>query len=63
MPNAVNIPFTSMLDPETKTFKSPEAIKESFKAEGIDLESDKPLVASCGSGKQHLRTETYYLPM
>ncbi len=49
MPDAVSVPFTSLLDPTTKTLKTPDRLKEAFSEAGIDL--NMPLVASCGSGE------------
>jgi thiosulfate/3-mercaptopyruvate sulfurtransferase len=48
IPGSVNLPFTDLLDPATKTFLPAEEVAAKFKAAGIDL--DKPVVASCGSG-------------
>lgn len=48
IPGSVNLPFTDLLDPQTKTFLPADQLAAKFKAEGIDLE--KPLVVSCGSG-------------
>ncbi|PIK32923.1 putative 3-mercaptopyruvate sulfurtransferase [Apostichopus japonicus] len=48
IPYSHNIPFTSLFNSETRTFKSPEEMKEIFDSAGIDL--NKPLASSCGSG-------------
>ncbi|KAL2889004.1 putative 3-mercaptopyruvate sulfurtransferase [Ceratocystis lukuohia] len=48
MPGSINIPFGDVLDPATKKFLAPEALRELFKAKG--LSPDKPVIASCGSG-------------
>lgn len=48
IPGSLNLPFPQFINPESKTFKNPEAIKEIFDAAGVDL--SKPSVASCGSG-------------
>jgi len=48
MPGAKNLPWTQLLDPESKTLLPPDAIAAKFKAAGIDV--TKPVVASCGSG-------------
>ena len=45
IPNAINIPFTTVLD--TDCFKTKTALKAVFAAYNI---KDKPLVFSCGSG-------------
>ena len=51
MPGAINIPFSSVMDENTKLLKSPSRLKAMFKAKGVDL--DKPMVATCGSGTVH----------
>ena len=48
IPESRNLPFLSLLDSETKTWKSSEEIYSAFTSAGIDL--DKPLTTSCGSG-------------
>jgi thiosulfate/3-mercaptopyruvate sulfurtransferase len=48
VPGSFSLPFTDLLDPESKLVRPPEAIAARFRAAGIDLE--QPLVASCGSG-------------
>ncbi|XP_065175866.1 3-mercaptopyruvate sulfurtransferase-like [Sycon ciliatum] len=48
MKGATNVPFFNMLDPETKTLKSADAIKEVYASFGIDL--NKPTIMTCGSG-------------
>ena len=48
IPGSVNLPFTDLIDPETKTLLSAEQIAAKFAAVGVDL--DKPTVATCGSG-------------
>lgn len=48
MPGSINIPFTELLDPETKAFKSPEELHKYFAAKGVD--PSKPVVSSCGTG-------------
>jgi len=48
IPGSLNLPFTDLVDPGTKTVLPPDAIKEKAKAAGIDL--SRPVVASCGSG-------------
>ncbi len=50
MPDAINIPFTTLINTDTKTLKSADEIKRLFKRHNIDLDENKPLVASCGSG-------------
>lgn len=48
MPGARNVPFSDLIDPETKRMLPADALAARFRAAGIDLE--RPLVASCGSG-------------
>jgi thiosulfate/3-mercaptopyruvate sulfurtransferase len=48
MPGALNVPYTSLLDPETKTFLPAEDLARVFRHAGVDLR--RPIVTSCGSG-------------
>jgi thiosulfate/3-mercaptopyruvate sulfurtransferase len=48
MPGALNVPYTSLLDPDAKTFLPAERLEAVFKQAGVDLK--KPIVTSCGSG-------------
>ncbi|CAH1273494.1 MPST [Branchiostoma lanceolatum] len=48
IPNSLNMPFGKILDPESKTVKPPEKLREVFAAAGADLSG--PMVATCGSG-------------
>lgn len=54
MPGSVNVPFDAVLD--CGRFKSPDAIREVFRAAGIEPEATaeaqtgRPLVLSCGTG-------------
>lgn len=48
MPGSINIPFSDLLDPETKAFRSPEELKQYFSAKGVD--PSKPIVSTCGTG-------------
>lgn len=51
MPGALNMPFGDLLDPDDVTkFKSIDELKVLIKEAGIDLNTDKKLVISCGSG-------------
>ncbi|KAJ8318800.1 hypothetical protein KUTeg_003891 [Tegillarca granosa] len=47
IPNAVNIPFSKLVNLEQQTFKNKEELIEIFNQANIDL--SKPLVATCGS--------------
>jgi len=48
IPGARNVPFQTLLDPQTKTVLPAEALREVFARAGID--TAKPIVTSCGSG-------------
>jgi thiosulfate/3-mercaptopyruvate sulfurtransferase len=48
MPGSVNIPFDSVLDPETKAFLPPDRLAAIFREKGVDTE--RPIIASCGTG-------------
>lgn len=48
MPGSISIPFSAVLDPETKTFYSPEKLKKIFEEKGID--ASKPIISTCGTG-------------
>jgi thiosulfate/3-mercaptopyruvate sulfurtransferase len=48
IPNAVNIPWGDLIQPESGAFVGPEAIAARLAAAGIDLQ--RPIVTSCASG-------------
>jgi thiosulfate/3-mercaptopyruvate sulfurtransferase len=48
IPGSLNLPFTDLLDPATKTLLPREDIARKVAEAGIDL--SRPVVASCGSG-------------
>ena len=48
IPGSRNLPFTDLVDPDSKAMLPPAAIAEKARAAGIDL--SRPVVASCGSG-------------
>jgi len=48
IPASCNLPFANLIDPSTKTWKDPTALRQTFAAAGIDL--SKPLTTTCGSG-------------
>lgn len=48
IPGARNIPFASLLNPETGTFLPIDQLKARFTEAGVAL--DQPVIASCGSG-------------
>ena len=47
MPGALNLPFTATLNPDG-TMKSPDDLRATFTAAGIDL--TRPVITTCGSG-------------
>jgi len=47
IPGSINLPFGQLLD-ENGLWKRGEALRESFRAAGVDF--DRPLIMSCGSG-------------
>lgn len=48
IPGSCNLPFLQLIDADTKTWRSPDAIRASFAAAGVDLA--QPLATTCGSG-------------
>ncbi|MDG2243919.1 MAG: sulfurtransferase [Rhodospirillaceae bacterium] len=48
IPGSRNVPFASLFEPASKTFKSAADIKAQFDAAGVDL--DAPIATTCGSG-------------
>jgi len=48
IPGSLNVPFASLFNPDTKTFKSADEIKSVFDSAGVDL--SKPTATTCGSG-------------
>lgn len=48
IPNSLNLPFTELIDPETKTMRPSEELARSFSEAGVD--ADRPVITSCGSG-------------
>ena len=48
VPGARNLPWASVVDPETGRFRSPADLKERLAA--VDVEADTSVVAYCGSG-------------
>ncbi|NMM44073.1 3-mercaptopyruvate sulfurtransferase [Rhodospirillaceae bacterium KN72] len=49
IPGSLNLPFSDLVDPDTKRVKDIHALESSFRKAGIKLGRDK-VVASCGSG-------------
>jgi len=45
---SLNLPYTKLTDPVSQIMKSPQELENLFKEANIDL--NKPLVATCGSG-------------
>lgn len=50
MPGAVNLPFANLLVQDSSTFKSKEELTALIKKAGIDLNTEKRIITSCGSG-------------
>lgn len=48
MPQAINLPYTSLLDPVSKTLLPPTEIDTRIRAAGIN--PDAPIITTCGSG-------------
>jgi len=48
IPGSLNLPFTDLVDPDSKTMKPPEELARIFEARGVDPKT--PVVTSCGSG-------------
>lgn len=48
MPGSINIPFQEVLDPKTKAFLPPEALRALFEKKGVD--PTRPIISSCGTG-------------
>ncbi|KAH7321356.1 Rhodanese-like domain-containing protein [Stachybotrys elegans] len=48
MPGSISIPFSDVLNPETKSFLEPEKLAALFKERGVD--PAKPIISSCGTG-------------
>ncbi|KAF5981930.1 hypothetical protein FBULB1_4524 [Fusarium bulbicola] len=48
IPASINIPFSSVLDPETKAFLPKDQLKKLFAEKGVDPQ--KPIISSCGTG-------------
>ncbi len=48
IPNAINLPWADLIDPESGTFLTSDAMAERFAAAGIDLQ--RPIVTTCASG-------------
>ena len=48
IPASHNLPFLSLIDAETKTWRDPAALQKAFDDSGIDLA--RPLATTCGSG-------------
>ncbi|KAI1801180.1 thiosulfate sulfurtransferase [Daldinia bambusicola] len=48
MPGSINIPFSAVLDPETKAFLPKEQLQKLFKEKGVD--PSRPIISTCGTG-------------
>jgi thiosulfate/3-mercaptopyruvate sulfurtransferase len=50
MPGAFNVPFNTLLDDDNKKFSSKEEMISIFKQAGVDINTEKDIICSCGSG-------------
>lgn len=48
MPGSINVPFSAVLDPQTKAFLPKEQLRRVFEEKGID--PARPMISSCGTG-------------
>lgn len=48
MPGSKSLPFQELLDPNTKTYKSPEELRKVFEEKGVD--PSRPIISTCGTG-------------
>ena len=48
IPGSLNLPFDRLINPEDKTLKSADALRQAFAEAGVDLK--RPVVTTCGSG-------------
>ncbi len=48
IPGSLNLPYTELLDPESRTFRDRATLRAAFEAAGLDL--DRPVATTCGSG-------------
>lgn len=48
IPGSLNVPFTTLLDPQRKTYLPAGQSRSVFEAAGVDL--TRPVITSCGSG-------------
>ena len=48
MPGSINVPFSAVLDPETKAFLPKDTLKKLFEEKGVD--PSKPIITTCGTG-------------
>jgi thiosulfate/3-mercaptopyruvate sulfurtransferase len=49
MPSALNVPFNILLEGDNK-FQGKETIVQAFKDAGVDVETEKDIICTCGSG-------------
>ena len=48
MPYSINLPFSNLIDPSTKSLKSESELKKVFNDLNVDI--NKPIITTCGSG-------------
>ncbi|KAI1772606.1 thiosulfate sulfurtransferase [Hypoxylon cercidicola] len=56
MPGSINIPFSSVLDPQTKAFLPKDQLKKIFEEKKVD--PSKPIISTCGTGVTAVVIET-----
>ncbi|GAO17211.1 hypothetical protein UVI_02057490 [Ustilaginoidea virens] len=48
MPGSTSLPFSDLLDAQTKAYLSPERLRAVFREKGVD--PNKPIISTCGTG-------------
>ena len=48
IPGSLNLPYTALIDPTSRTLRPPEALRAAFEAAGLDMA--RPVTTTCGSG-------------
>ncbi|RDA82857.1 hypothetical protein CP532_4228 [Ophiocordyceps camponoti-leonardi (nom. inval.)] len=56
IPGSINVPFTAVLDPETKAYPSADQLRSVFKE--LKVDGDKPIISTCGTGVTACVVET-----
>src|SRR4051794_9917546 len=50
IPGAISVPFSELLDPQTKALKSPQELQQLFVEKGIDPSPMTEKILMCGTG-------------